>query len=66
VGSIPTIIRTYKAAVTRLIGNEYHPTNIWQRNYYKHVIRSDDEHHRTHLHIESNPANIKPSTNQSA
>lgn len=33
VGSIPTIIRTYKAAVTRRIGRECNATGIWQRNY---------------------------------
>jgi len=57
VGSIPTIIRTYKAAVTRRIGRELNFINIWQRNYYEHIIRSDDEHARIHQYIESNPAN---------
>ena len=56
-GSIPTIIRTYKAAVTRRIGRELNFTNIWQRNYYEHIIRSEDEHTRIHLYIETNPAN---------
>jgi REP element-mobilizing transposase RayT len=32
-GSIPTIIRTYKAAVTRRIGREHNAAGIWQRNY---------------------------------
>jgi hypothetical protein len=32
-GSIPTIVRTYKAAVTRQIGHKYNFTSIWQRNY---------------------------------
>jgi REP element-mobilizing transposase RayT len=27
---------------------------IWQRNYYEHIIRNDDEHNRIHLYIESN------------
>ena len=56
-GSIPTIIRTYKAAVTRRIGRKLNYTNIWQRNYYEHVIRTGDDHKRIHLYIESNPAN---------
>jgi len=30
---------------------------IWQRNYYEHIIRNDDEHNRIHLYIESNPVN---------
>ena len=27
---------------------------IWQRNYYEHIIRDDQEHNRIHLYIESN------------
>jgi REP element-mobilizing transposase RayT len=56
-GSIPTIVRTYKAAVTRRIGREHGLTNIWQRNYYEHVIRNNEELNRIHLYIESNPLN---------
>ncbi len=32
-GSLPTIIRTYKAAVTRRLEREMNATGIWQRNY---------------------------------
>jgi REP element-mobilizing transposase RayT len=58
-GSIPTIIRTYKASVTRRIQKEVYgldvsSPNVWQRNYYEHIIRSDEDHHRIHLYIESN------------
>jgi REP element-mobilizing transposase RayT len=28
--------------------------NIWQRNYYEHIIRNNDEHNRIHFYIESN------------
>jgi REP element-mobilizing transposase RayT len=35
-GSIPTIVRTYKAAVTRRIGRELNATGVWQRNYYEY------------------------------
>ena len=55
-GSIPTIVRTYKAAVTRRIGREYNRTGIWQRNYYEHVIRNEQEWDRIHRYIESNPS----------
>ena len=30
---------------------------VWQRNYYEHIIRNDEEHQRIHLYIEANPAN---------
>jgi len=55
-GSLPTIVRTYKAAVTRQIGREHNATGIWQRNYYEHIIRNADEANRIHLYIEANPA----------
>jgi REP element-mobilizing transposase RayT len=55
-GSIPTIVRTYKAAVTRRIGREYNSAGIWQRNYYEHVIRNHEEWDRIHRYIQSNPS----------
>jgi putative transposase len=27
---------------------------VWQRNYYEHIIRNDDDYNRIHLYIESN------------
>jgi putative transposase len=30
---------------------------LWQRNYYDHVIRDDDDLNRIHEYIENNPAN---------
>jgi REP element-mobilizing transposase RayT len=58
-GSLGAIIGQFKSQVTKRLwaGIGLSGTPIWQRNYYEHVVRSDDEHHRTHLHIESNPAN---------
>ncbi|MBI5295644.1 MAG: transposase [Chloroflexi bacterium] len=55
-GSLPTIVRTYKAAVTRIIAREHNATGIWQRNYYERIIRNADEANRIHLYIEANPA----------
>jgi REP element-mobilizing transposase RayT len=56
-GSIPTIIRTFKASVARRIGREYNATGIWQRNYYEHIIRNEADHDRICRYIESNVAN---------
>jgi putative transposase len=57
-GSIPTIIRSFKASVTYRVkimrGNFEMP--VWQRNYYEHVIRDEPEWHRTRLYIQENPA----------
>jgi putative transposase len=57
VGSIPTIIRTYKASVTRRAGQELNETGIWQRNYYERIIRDEAEQERIHLYIEANVDN---------
>lgn len=54
-GSIPTIIRTFKAAVTRRIGREHNATGIWQRNYYEHIIRDDKDLQNKTDYIEANP-----------
>ena len=54
-GSIPTIIRTFKAAVTRRIGREHNATGIWQRNYYEHVIRDETDLQNKTDYIEANP-----------
>ena len=44
-GSIPTIVRSYEAAVTYRIhlmrGQVRSP--VWQRNYYEHIIRDDKD-----------------------
>jgi putative transposase len=57
-GSLATIIRSYKSAVTKRI-NEIHPgpkSTTWQRNYYEHVIRTEAERHRIRQYIIFNPA----------
>jgi REP element-mobilizing transposase RayT len=56
IGSIPTIVRTFKAVVTRRIGREWNATGIWQRNYYEHIIHSSEEWRNIHLYIESKPS----------
>ena len=57
-GSIPTIVRSYKSAVSYRI-NLMQNTNgvpVWQRNYYEHVIRNMEEWIRIHKYIEANPS----------
>jgi putative transposase len=56
-GSLPTIVRLYKAAVTRRV-NELRDAlgmPIWQRNYYEHIIRDDESLNRIRAYIVSNP-----------
>jgi putative transposase len=54
--SVGAIVGSFKSAVTRRLGREYNITNIWQRNYYEHVIRDQEDWERNHDYIESNPA----------
>lgn len=56
-GSIPTIIRSFKSAVTKRI-NEMRGmpgAKSWQRNYYEHIIRNNDELNRIREYIANNP-----------
>jgi putative transposase len=57
IGSLATIVRAYKSAVTYAI-HELRGTRgapIWQRNYYEHVIRNETEHERIYNCIQFNP-----------
>ena len=57
-GSIPTIVRSFKSAVTKRI-NECRGTPgapVWQRNYWERVIRDDFALTRIHRYIIANPA----------
>jgi len=55
-GSIPTIVRSFKSAVTKEIheitGTTY---QIWQRNYWEHIIRNHRELNLVRLYIRNNP-----------
>ena len=56
--SLGALIAGYKAAVARSI-NELRGTNqpaIWQRSYYEHVIRNDEDLQRIREYIVNNPA----------
>ena len=55
--SIPTIVRLFKAATTaRINGQRGTPgAPVWQRGYYEHVIRSEDEWNRARKYIADNP-----------
>jgi REP element-mobilizing transposase RayT len=58
-GSIPTIIRAYKSAVTKNInivrGTPSEP--VFQRNYYEHIFETDQEYERIAAYIANNTAN---------
>ncbi len=54
--TIGVIVRTYKAAVTTMCRRSGHTAFAWQRNYYEHVIRNDEELDRVRQYIDHNSA----------
>ena len=58
-GSIPTIVRSYKSSVTKLVHENLHSQGapVWQRNYYEHVIRDGKDYERISGYILANPGN---------
>lgn len=58
-GSIPTIVRAFKAATTKRINEQRNTPGapVWQRNYYEHVIRNNKSLLRIRAYILANPDN---------
>lgn len=55
-GSIPTIIRSFKASVTYLWRKDFHGDGpCWQRNYYEQVIRDEGHLKQIRAYILGNP-----------
>ncbi|NLJ82597.1 MAG: transposase, partial [Bacteroidales bacterium] len=57
-GSISTIIRSYKSAVTKH-ANRLGLENGWQERFHDHIIRNNAEYQRISDYIINNPANWK-------
>ena len=57
-GSIPTIVRSYKAAVTqRILAMRDAPVpEVWHHNYYEHVVRNENEREKIFRYVIANPA----------
>jgi putative transposase len=53
--SIGSIIRAYKASVTKRCKKEEYKNKIWQRNYFEHIIRNQEDHYRIREYIQNNP-----------
>jgi REP element-mobilizing transposase RayT len=51
------IVGQYKSAVTKRINRirKTPGTPVWQRNYYEHIIRNEDELRRIREYIRLNP-----------
>lgn len=50
------MIRGFKIGVTKWMRQNTFVQHVWQRNYYEHVIRNDDELKRIREYIINNPA----------
>ena len=48
---IPKFVSLYKRYVNREIGH-----NIWQRGYYDHIIRDENDYKNIYTYIDNNPA----------
>lgn len=62
-GSVGRIVQAFKSLTTHeyirgIRGNGWHSFNgkLWQRNYYEHIIRSEEEMNRIREYIIANPA----------
>lgn len=58
-GSLPTIVRAYKSAVTKRINllRGIPGTPVFQRNYYEHIIGTEREYDQIAAYIANNPVN---------
>ena len=56
-GSLGAIVGTFKAVTARRINSIRHTTgaNVWQRNYYEHVVRNEQALQRIREYIGNNP-----------
>ena len=56
-GSLSTIIRSFKSAVTKQVNElrENRGVSVWQRNYYEHVIRDENDLCTVRQYIADNP-----------
>jgi len=55
---VGAIVAQFKSQVTKRIKSSGRIPNghLWQRNYYEHVVRDEDDLNRIRQYIEDNPA----------
>jgi len=56
-GSLSTIIRSFKSAVTKHIRKNHNPNFAWQSQFYDHVIRNETALENIRNYIKENPKN---------
>ncbi len=57
--TLGALVRGFKGAVTSTINRIYQTPRlpVWQRNYYEHIIRSEQEYEQIAMYIQTNPEN---------
>lgn len=53
--NIPTIIGLYKSGVSKRIHVCVPDIDVWQKSFYDHIIRNEDEYLRVWQYIDENP-----------
>lgn len=53
--TIGSVIRGFKIGITKWMRNNTNVVNVWQRNYYDHIIRNKKDYHRISEYIKNNP-----------
>ncbi len=56
--TVGAIVRGFKIGVTKLLREKY-KEDIWQRNYYEHIVRTEADLNRIRKYINNNPMNWK-------
>ena len=57
--TIGSIIRGFKIGVTKWMRQHTDVQDVWQRNYYEHIIRNHESLNRIRAYIANNPAKWK-------
>jgi putative transposase len=57
-GSVPTMVRSYKSSVTKLVRDSVgdRAMQVWQSNYFERVLRNGEEFSNASRYILENPA----------
>lgn len=57
--TVGSAVRGFKIGVTKWMRQNTEIYNVWQRNYYDHIIRNKQSYHCISTYIKNNPANWK-------
>jgi REP element-mobilizing transposase RayT len=55
-GSLSIVVRTYKAAIARVARQKGMKEPVWQRGFFEHIIRTEQDLQRLRSYILDNPA----------